>query len=184
MLDRDVGFYEAVARNEHGEARQRVRLEISEHPAFIRRPEETFIMLRNSGTVTVRLVGVPSPDVKWYKDWQPLAPSSRIKFNQPTSDTFTLTIHEAIFKDEGLYSVSASNVAGTVSSSAMVHIEENEEVDSLEDSTISFSFKHHGGILFVKFNYYRHTGSQPTTEAPKSEQNPNLSQNTMTSATN
>jgi len=39
-----------------------------------------------------------------------------------------LTINDAINKDEGLYSVSARNVAGAVSSSAMVHIEENEQV--------------------------------------------------------
>jgi hypothetical protein len=36
-------------------------------------------------------------------------------------------INDAITKDEGLYSVSARNIAGTVSSSAMVHIEESEQ---------------------------------------------------------
>jgi hypothetical protein len=36
-------------------------------------------------------------------------------------------INDAITKDEGLYSVSARNIAGTVSSSAMVHVEESEQ---------------------------------------------------------
>lgn len=79
MLERDVGEYEAVASNEHGEARQRVRLEIAEYPRFIRRPEETFIMTRRNGRLEARVVGVPDPEVKWYKDWQPISESARIK---------------------------------------------------------------------------------------------------------
>lgn len=82
MLDRDVGVYEAVATNEHGEARQRVRLEIAEYPEFIKRPNETIIMIRRSGRLEARVTGVPPPEIKWYKDWQPLAQSSRIKVTQ------------------------------------------------------------------------------------------------------
>lgn len=79
MLDRDVGIYEAVATNEHGEARQRVRLEIAEYPVFIQRPEETVVMLHKYGRIEARVTGVPFPDLKWYKDWQPLTSTSRLK---------------------------------------------------------------------------------------------------------
>ncbi|XP_046430781.1 obscurin isoform X5 [Neodiprion fabricii] len=127
MLDRDVGTYEAVATNEHGMARQRVRLEIAEYPTFIQRPDETIIMLRKSGRIEARVIGVPYPELKWYKDWKPLAPSSRIKIQFVEPDISILIINDAINKDEGLYSLSARNVAGAVSSSAMVHIEENEQ---------------------------------------------------------
>lgn len=79
MLERDVGLYEAVATNEHGIARQRVRLDIAEYPEFLRRPDETIIMVRRSGRIEARVIGVPYPEIKWFKDWQPLASSSRIK---------------------------------------------------------------------------------------------------------
>lgn len=79
MLERDVGWYEAVAKNEYGEARQRVRLEIAELPYFIRRPEIEYVMLRGRARFEARIVGVPYPEIKWYKDWKPLAPSTRIK---------------------------------------------------------------------------------------------------------
>lgn len=79
MLDRDVGYYEAVARNEHGEARQRVRLEIAEAPFFLRRPDINYVMGRDRARFEARIIGVPYPDIKWYKDWQPLTTSSRIK---------------------------------------------------------------------------------------------------------
>lgn len=79
MLERDAGWYEAVATNEHGQARQRVRLEVAEYPQFIRRPEELVLLQRHTGRLEARVTGVPYPDIKWYKDWQPLAPSARIK---------------------------------------------------------------------------------------------------------
>ncbi|VEN40593.1 unnamed protein product [Callosobruchus maculatus] len=126
MLERDVGWYEAVARNEHGEARQRVRLEIAELPHIIRRPEITYSVLRGKGRLEARITGVPYPEIKWYKDWKPLAPSSRIKIAFLEPDTTILTINDLILKDEGLYSVSARNVAGSTSASAMLYVEENE----------------------------------------------------------
>ena len=38
-----------------------------------------------------------------------------------------MTINDVITKDEGLFSVVARNPAGSITSSAMVHVEENEE---------------------------------------------------------
>ena len=49
----------------------------------------------------------------------------QIQFIEP--DTCVLVINDAINKDEGLYSISARNIAGSVSSSVMVHIEESEQ---------------------------------------------------------
>lgn len=37
-----------------------------------------------------------------------------------------MTIDDVILKDEGLYSVSAGNVAGSISSSAMLYVDEND----------------------------------------------------------
>lgn len=79
MKDGDVGEYTAVARNEHGEAKQSVELAIAEHPRFIQRPEETYVMSRRSGRIEARITGIPYPQIKWFKDWQPLAETSRIK---------------------------------------------------------------------------------------------------------
>ncbi|XP_076659528.1 obscurin isoform X4 [Halictus rubicundus] len=126
MLERDEGMYEAVATNEHGEARQRVRLQIAEYPSFIQRPEEVIVMVRRSGQLVAKVTGVPYPDIKWYKDWKPLTSSSRIRIEFTEPDTSILFISDAIVKDEGLYSISAGNVAGSISCSVMLHVEENE----------------------------------------------------------
>ncbi|XP_050295068.1 obscurin-like isoform X13 [Anthonomus grandis grandis] len=127
MLDRDVGWYECVARNEHGEARQRVRLEIAEVPYFIQRPDIEYGMVRGRVQFVARIVGVPYPEIKWYRDWKPLAASTRIKINFKEPDTTILTINDVIYKDEGLYSVAARNVAGSASASAMLYVEDNDQ---------------------------------------------------------
>lgn len=79
MLERDVGWYEAVATNEHGIARQRVRLEIAEFPEFIRRPEIQYGMVRGKARFEARITGKPYPEIKWYRDWKPVVESSRVK---------------------------------------------------------------------------------------------------------
>nr|XP_033338378.1 obscurin isoform X2 [Megalopta genalis] len=126
MLERDEGMYEAVATNEHGEARQRVRLQIAEYPSFIQRPEEVIVMVRKTGQLMAKVTGVPYPEIKWYKDWKPLTSSSRIRIEFAEPDTSILIISDTIVKDEGLYSISAGNVAGSISCSVMLHVEENE----------------------------------------------------------
>ncbi|XP_043277218.1 obscurin isoform X4 [Venturia canescens] len=126
MLERDVGMYEAVATNEHGQARQRVRLQIAEYPTFVQRPEETVIMMRRNGQIQARIIGIPYPEIKWYKDWKPITETSRIKIVSLEPDISILILNDVIAKDTGLYSISARNVAGSVSSSAMIHIEDNE----------------------------------------------------------
>ncbi|XP_058062873.1 obscurin [Anopheles bellator] len=127
MTDRDVGVYEAVASNEYGSIRQRVCLELGEYPRFLQRPEEVFIMGRRSGRVEAKITGVPFPDIKWYKDWQPIHESSRIKMIFYEPDTCVLLLTDAIKKDEGLYSISARNAIGSISSSVTVHVEDTEE---------------------------------------------------------
>ncbi|XP_037951991.1 obscurin isoform X2 [Teleopsis dalmanni] len=127
MLDRDVGWYEAVATNEHGEARQRVRLEIAEHPYFIKRPNETFVMNRKMIRLEARVAGIPTPDIKWFKDWQPLAENNRLKMMHFEPDTYVLSITDSMLRDEGIYSISAKNIAGSVSTTVMVHVEDDED---------------------------------------------------------
>ena len=63
MLDRDAGMYEAVATNPFGEARQRIQLEVAEHPRFIVRPEENIFITRKPGRLQCRITGYPECEV-------------------------------------------------------------------------------------------------------------------------
>ncbi|XP_026820139.1 obscurin-like isoform X5 [Rhopalosiphum maidis] len=135
MLDRDIGTYEAVATNEHGTARQRVRLQIAEYPKFLKRPEEMYVILRKNCKLEARVIGVPYPEIKWFKDWKPLVDSARIQIEQVEPDVCILRIEDVIMKDEGLYSISARNLAGSVSTSVAIHVEDRESDYSYNGKT-------------------------------------------------
>ncbi|KAG8183020.1 hypothetical protein JTE90_017107 [Oedothorax gibbosus] len=126
MGDDDVGTYTCKAVNEHGEAQRKIKLMIAEHPIFTKRLEPQTTLIRKSAEFRCRVVGVPLPKIKWFKDWHPLSESSRIhiKFEEP--DTCVLTLNDAILKDGGLYTCTATNVAGTATTSAMLSVEECE----------------------------------------------------------
>ncbi|XP_060852356.1 obscurin isoform X8 [Rhopalosiphum padi] len=135
MLDRDIGTYEAVATNEHGIARQRVRLQIAEYPKFLKRPEEMYVILRKNCKLEARVIGVPYPEIKWFKDWKPLVDSARIQIEQVEPDVCILRIEDVIMKDEGLYSISARNLAGSISTSVAIHVEDRESDYSYNGKT-------------------------------------------------
>ena len=100
-----VGTYRAIATNPLGEAVQDVKLELAEHPHFILRPKETFIMLRKGGKITAKVTGVPLPEIKFYKDWKIIGESSRLKFNISESlecVTITIELRDSILKDAGM----------------------------------------------------------------------------------
>ncbi|KAL4084741.1 hypothetical protein QTP88_027657 [Uroleucon formosanum] len=135
MLDRDIGTYEAVATNEHGTARQRVRLQIAEYPKFLKRPEEIYVILRKNCKLEARVIGIPYPEIKWFKDWKPLVDSARIQIEQVEPDVCILRIEDVIMKDEGLYSISARNLAGSISTSVAIHVEDRESDYSYNGKT-------------------------------------------------
>lgn len=97
MMDRDIGTYEAVAKNEHGEARQRVRLQIAEYPKFLKRPEEMYVTLRKNCKLEARVIGVPYPEIKWFKDWKPMVDSTRIQVSKSRLSFFALFSNDQNF---------------------------------------------------------------------------------------
>lgn len=125
MSESDVGWFTCVASNSLGTEMRRIKLEIAEPPVFTKRFEETTVLSRRHARFECTVEGKPEPVVHWFKDWQPLGESDRIKILWETPDRATLFINGVIVKDSGLYSCSASNIAGHASISAMLHIEGN-----------------------------------------------------------
>ncbi|GFR06110.1 obscurin, partial [Trichonephila clavata] len=126
MGDDDVGTYTCKAVNEHGEAQRKIKLLIADTPVFTKRLEPQTIMIRKGGEFRCRAIGVPYPKIKWFKDWHPLSESSRIHIKWEEPDTCILTLNDSILKDGALYTCTATNIAGTATTSAMLNVEECE----------------------------------------------------------
>ncbi|KAK8750916.1 hypothetical protein OTU49_015055 [Cherax quadricarinatus] len=126
MTDADVGRYECIVTNEHGESRQRIKMALCEYPRVLQPLEEIHIKANSSGRLMCRISGYPACEVRWYRDWEPIVPSFRFRPMYSEPDWYILNINGASSKDAGLYSVAAVNVAGSVHSSCMVHVEDDD----------------------------------------------------------
>ncbi|XP_054708126.1 obscurin-like [Uloborus diversus] len=127
MREEDVGTYTCKAVNEHGEAQRKIEMKIAEMPIFTKRLEPCTTLARGKAEFRCRAIGTPNPKIRWFKDWQPLAESSRFHIRQEEPDVCVLTLSDAILRDGGLYTCTAANVAGTATTSAMLTVEECEE---------------------------------------------------------
>ena len=65
--------------------------------------------------------------VVWYKDYAPLKETPRRQAHFYAPQTHTLFFEDYITQDEGLYTVTASNVCGSISYSVIVRILEDEQ---------------------------------------------------------
>lgn len=119
----DVGSYTCVAKNEHGEERRTIKLLNGEPPVFTKRLEETTVLARNHIRLECSFKGVPEPTVKWFKDYQPLHDTSRMSIVN-SGDQSTLVISDCITRDMGLYSCTITNLAGSSTTAAYVHVKE------------------------------------------------------------
>uniref|UniRef100_A0A8C4UHZ3 Myopalladin n=1 Tax=Falco tinnunculus TaxID=100819 RepID=A0A8C4UHZ3_FALTI len=75
------------------------------------------------------VVGIPTPEVRWYCEGKELENSPDIQIIQ-TGDQHSLVIVEAFEEDTGRYSCFASNIYGTDSTSAEIYIEGVSSSDS------------------------------------------------------
>merc|ERR1719244_817290 len=123
----DVGTYECYGVNDYGNMMQPVLVMMAQYPEFIKAPTDVNLIGVNGGKVECEIYGVPKPQVKWFKDFVPLKETSRVQAHHYPPQTFTLFFEDYITKDEGLYTVTASNICGSISYSIMVRILEDEQ---------------------------------------------------------
>ena len=123
----DVGTYECYGVNDYGNMMQPVLVMMAQYPEFIKAPLDVNLIGVNGGKVECEIFGVPKPNVVWFKDFQPLKETSRVQAHHYPPQTYTLFFEDYITKDEGLYTVTASNLCGSISYSVMVRILEDEQ---------------------------------------------------------
>ncbi|XP_040572571.1 protein Obscurin [Lepeophtheirus salmonis] len=122
----DVGTYECFAKNDFGEMSQPVIMIMAQYPEFLKAPTDVNLIGVNGGKIECEIFGVPKPKVIWYKDFTPLKETFRVQAHHYPPETYTLFFEDYITKDEGLYTVTASNICGSISYSVIVRIMEDE----------------------------------------------------------
>nr|XP_033797641.1 myopalladin isoform X2 [Geotrypetes seraphini]XP_033797642.1 myopalladin isoform X2 [Geotrypetes seraphini]XP_033797643.1 myopalladin isoform X2 [Geotrypetes seraphini]XP_033797644.1 myopalladin isoform X2 [Geotrypetes seraphini]XP_033797645.1 myopalladin isoform X2 [Geotrypetes seraphini] len=95
---------------------------IVQSPSFIQKLKSREIPEGARVQLDCIVVGIPTPEVRWYCEGQELENSPDIQIIQ-TGNLHSLIISEAFEEDTGRYSCFASNIHGTDSTSAEIYIE-------------------------------------------------------------
>ena len=122
--EEDVGYYGCSAWNVRGNASTGIRLQIADPPMFLEPLRDLTLTLYGQGALECRIDGKPYPEVRFYKDWKLLPPSSRIKIKHWEPHLWTCSVANSIHRDSGLYIVEAENVAGKIHCVANLKVEE------------------------------------------------------------
>ncbi|XP_039180605.1 myopalladin isoform X2 [Crotalus tigris] len=80
------------------------------------------------------VVGIPTPEIRWYCEGKELENSPYIQINQ-SGELHSLIIVEAFEEDTGRYSCFASNIYGTDSTSAEIYVEGASSSESESDNS-------------------------------------------------
>ncbi|XP_030830076.1 striated muscle preferentially expressed protein kinase isoform X2 [Strongylocentrotus purpuratus] len=118
----EIGEYRCIATNEHGEASCRLYLDVAEPPHFVETYKDTEGTIGQSIRLECSIDGIPEPEVIWSKDGKVIEDFERYQFFYEGEEGFALEINNFDKEDCGVYTLEASNIAGSVSHSAEIYV--------------------------------------------------------------
>lgn len=112
----DVGLYKCVATNEEGKAESRANLDVQEKQFAPQIEDDTLKIIQlDEGEEldeTVKIRGVPKPEVTWYKYGKRLREDHRLEL-KTTGSSYNIYIRKSSLDDAGEYKCVASNLKGS-----------------------------------------------------------------------
>lgn len=127
----DDAEYTVMAHNKFGEDSCTARLTVIPHPVTEETMRPMFKRLLanvecvegDSVQFELRVSGIPTPSLKWEKDGQPLQFGHKLVMIQEDIDCYVLHVRETLLEDSGVYKVTATNSAGSVSCQATLKVD-------------------------------------------------------------
>ncbi|XP_023224402.1 muscle M-line assembly protein unc-89-like [Centruroides sculpturatus] len=132
-----TGEYECYIKNKVGEASTKGKLivqstEDTQPPTIIQKLTDQEILVGDAVRMEVKLIGKPTPEVKWYLNDKEVSSGGRIRIDSVLSDNYySLTIKDVTLEDEGNYVCKAVNEKGEASTSATLTVEGISEFFSI-----------------------------------------------------
>ncbi|KAK7879520.1 hypothetical protein WMY93_033768 [Mugilogobius chulae] len=114
------GRYSVRATNPTGQATSTAELLVTAEtapPVFVQRLQSATVRTGSAVRLDVRVSGIPTPTVKFYREGAEIQSSADFRIIQD-QDLHSLLIREAFPEDSGSYSATASNSAGRATSTA------------------------------------------------------------------
>jgi hypothetical protein len=118
-----AGKYTCEATNIEGKIQTSGLLNVNSPPLFVKKLQDLNVGEGEEAKFSVKVVGSPTPKVKWYKDEALVKiDGKRIKSYEEDSNEFTLIINNSVKEDTDIYKVVAENVFGKCESSGKLSV--------------------------------------------------------------
>ncbi|KTG01856.1 hypothetical protein cypCar_00017645 [Cyprinus carpio] len=124
----DVGQLIFMANNQYGSDLCTLQLAMAVPPSFETIMEDLDVCVGETSRFAVVVDGKPDPDILWYKDNVLLAESSHFTFVYDDREC-SLVVLNAQPEDEGVYTCTAKNQAGSVSCKAELTVHTDSKVN-------------------------------------------------------
>ncbi len=119
----DSGIYSIVASNKVGKLATKTELIVQVAPRFIRKIVDTQVIEKRVTKLEAEIVGVPKPDVIWFKNGQEIVSDDRIQAHDAKGGVYQLTVKNSNREDTGTYKCRAVNSVGQAECTATLEIE-------------------------------------------------------------
>ncbi|XP_045052183.2 titin isoform X1 [Desmodus rotundus] len=132
------GRYSLRATNGSGQATSTAELLVTAEtapPNFVQRLQSMTVRQGSQVRLQVRVTGIPTPVVKFYRDGAEIQSSLDFQISQE-GDLYSLLIAEPYPEDSGTYSVNATNSVGRATSTAELLVQGEEVVPAKKTKTI------------------------------------------------
>ncbi|XP_075386428.1 titin isoform X2 [Tenrec ecaudatus] len=132
------GRFSLRATNGSGQATSTAELLVTAEtapPNFVQRLQSMTVRQGSQVRLQVRVTGIPTPVVKFYRDGAEIQSSLDFQISQE-GDLYSLLIAEAYPEDSGTYSVNATNSVGRATSTAELLVQGEEVVPAKKTKTI------------------------------------------------
>ncbi|XP_072667194.1 titin isoform X1 [Canis lupus baileyi] len=132
------GRYSLRATNGSGQATSTAELLVTAEtapPNFVQRLQSMTVRQGSQVRLQVRVTGIPTPVVKFYRDGAEIQSSLDFQISQE-GDLYSLVIAEAYPEDSGTYSVNATNSVGRATSTAELLVQGEDVVPAKKTKTI------------------------------------------------
>uniref|UniRef100_A0A3B5MDP4 Ig-like domain-containing protein n=1 Tax=Xiphophorus couchianus TaxID=32473 RepID=A0A3B5MDP4_9TELE len=130
------GRFSVRATNGAGQATSTAELLVTETapPTFLQRLQTSTVRQGSQVRLNVRVTGIPTPVVKFYREGAEIQSSADFRILQD-GDLYSLLIAEAFPEDSGMYSATATNSSGRATSTCELLVQE-EPVPAKKTKTV------------------------------------------------
>jgi len=112
----DIGRYQCVVENIFGATySSKAKITVYVYPRFVLTPSDLTVTGGGSATLKCSATGVPQPDISWQKDSGSDFPAARERRIHVDPETNTYVITDVRAADMGVYTCTANNPAGSIS---------------------------------------------------------------------